>query len=109
MKKFWNLMLAALVIIGATACTENYENIENAESFSFYAEIGDDTRATIEKDGDVWKTTFEGGEILMVNGYKFTNTKMMLYFLAHHFCISIIINIFEITLSYLFNNFFIFL
>ena len=75
MKKFWNLMLAALVIIGATACTENYENIENAESFSFYAEIGDDTRATIEKDGDVWKTTFEGGETLMVNGYKFTNTK----------------------------------
>lgn len=75
MKKFWNLMLAALVIIGATACTENYENIENAESFSFYAEIGDDTRATIDKVGNEWKTTFEGGEILMVNGYTFTNTK----------------------------------
>lgn len=74
MKKFWNLMLAALVIIGATACTENYENIENAESFSFYAEIGDDTRATIEKDGDVWKTTFEGKETLKVNEYTFTNT-----------------------------------
>lgn len=74
MKKFWNLMLAALVIIGATACTENYEGVDVAESLSFYAEIGDDTRATIEKDGDVWKTTFEGGEILMVNGYKFTNT-----------------------------------
>ena len=74
MKKFWNLMLAALVIIGATACTENYEGVDVAESLSFYAEIGDDTRATIEKDGDVWKTTFEGGEILMVNGYKFTSS-----------------------------------
>ena len=74
MKKFWNLMLAALVIIGAAACTENYEGVDVAESLSFYAEIGDDTRATIEKDGDVWKTTFEGGEILMVNGYTFTNT-----------------------------------
>ena len=29
MKKFWNLMLAALVIIGAAACTENNENVEN--------------------------------------------------------------------------------
>ena len=75
MKKFWNLMLAALVIIGATACTENYEGVDVAESLSFYAEIGDDTRATIDKVGNEWKTSFEGGEILMVNGYKFTNTK----------------------------------
>ena len=29
MKKFWNLMLAALVIFGAVACTEN-DGVENA-------------------------------------------------------------------------------
>ena len=75
MKKFWNLMLAALVIIGAAACTENYESVDVAESLSFYAEIGDDTRAYIEKDGEQWKTTFEGDETLYVDGFPFTNTK----------------------------------
>ena len=75
MKKFWNLMLAALVIIGAAACTENYEGVDVAESLSFYAEIGDDTRAYIEKDGEQWKTTFEGDETLYVDGFPFTNTK----------------------------------
>lgn len=74
MKKFWNLMLAALVIIGAAACTENYEGVDVAESLSFYAEIGDDTRAYIEKDGEQWKTTFEGNETLYVNDFAFTNT-----------------------------------
>lgn len=77
MKKFWNLMLAALVIIGATACTENYENIENAESFSFYAEIGDDTRAYIaDENGDkTWETKWELGDKLYVNDtYEFVCT-----------------------------------
>lgn len=74
MKKFWNLMLAALVIIGAAACTENYEGVDVAESLSFYAEIGDDTRAYVEKDGEQWKTTFEGNETLYVNDFAFTNT-----------------------------------
>ena len=74
MKKFWNLMLAALVIIGAAACTENYEGVDVVESLSFYAEIGDDTRAYIEKDGEQWKTTFEGNETLYVNDFPFTNT-----------------------------------
>ena len=74
MKKFWNLMLAALVIIGATACTENYENIEKAEGFSFYANFAD-TRATIEKDGESWKTVWELGDKLYVNGtYEFVCT-----------------------------------
>ena len=68
MKKFWNLMLAALVIIGAAACTENNENIEKVQEagLSFYAEIVNGTRATIEKDGDVWNTTWEGNETLLV-------------------------------------------
>ena len=75
MKKFWNLMLAALVIIGAAACTENYESIEKAEGFSFYAEIVNDTRATIEKDGESWKTVWELGDKLYVNDtYEFVCT-----------------------------------
>ena len=78
MKKFWNLMLAALVIIGAAACTENNESVDVVESLSFYAEIGnDDTRAYIaDEDGDKkWTTVFEGEETLYVNDeYAFKNT-----------------------------------
>ena len=72
MKKFWNLMLAALVIIGATACTENYDGIEkaqNTEGFSFYAEVvNDGTRAYIDnEDGDkTWNTVWEQGDKLIV-------------------------------------------
>ena len=69
MKKIWNLMLVALVMLGAAACTETDSSIEaNVEKsgFSFYAEIGGDTRATIEKDGDVWKTAWELGDKLYV-------------------------------------------
>lgn len=77
MKKFWNLMLAALVIIGAAACTENYESIEKAEGFSFYAEIVNDTRATIaDENGDkTWETKWELGDKLYVNDtYEFVCT-----------------------------------
>ena len=76
MKKFWNLMLAALVIIGAAACTENNENVQEA-AFSFYAEIVNDTRATIaDEDGDkTWETKWELGDKLYVNGtYEFVCT-----------------------------------
>ena len=79
MKKFWNLMLAALVIIGAAACTENNENVEKAQeaAFSFYAEIVNDTRATIaDEDGDkTWETKWELGDKLYVNDtYEFVCT-----------------------------------
>lgn len=69
MKKFWNLMLVALVIIGAAACTENYENVEKAEGFSFYAEVVNGTRATIaDENGDkTWETKWELGDKLYVN------------------------------------------
>ena len=76
MKKFWNLMLAALVIIGAAACTENNENVQEA-GFSFYAEIVNDTRATIaDEDGDkTWETKWELGDKLYVNDtYEFVCT-----------------------------------
>lgn len=67
MKKFWNLMLAALVIFGAVACTENQEeNVQQEAGVSFYAKFADDTRAVIEKDGDVWNTKWENGDVLTV-------------------------------------------
>ena len=67
MKKFWNLMLAALVIFGAVACTENQEeNVQQEAGVSFYAKFADDTRAVIEKDGDVWNTKWENGDELTV-------------------------------------------
>ena len=84
MKKFWNLMLAALVIFGAVACTENQEeNVPQAELkpvLSFVANIAnDETRVdTVEEDG-VWKTVWSENETLIVYGpgteeYEFTLT-----------------------------------
>ncbi|MBO7262452.1 MAG: hypothetical protein J6U95_05920 [Alistipes sp.] len=87
MKKFWNLMLAALVIFGAVACTENQEeNIPQEEQkavLSFVANIAnDETRTYMEQEGNVWKTKWNGDETLYVYNYEFsddtfefTNTK----------------------------------
>ena len=68
MKKIWNLMLVALVMLGAAACTEKDVNVDANENagFSFYAEVAEATRATIEKDGDVWKTAWELNDKLYV-------------------------------------------
>lgn len=70
MKKIWNLMLVALVILGAAACTENVDSVDlKSEGVSFYATIGDeDTRAYIEdENGDKkWDTVWEDGDILDV-------------------------------------------
>ena len=91
MKKFWNLMLAALVIFGAVACTENQEeNIDVNEQkavLSFVANIAnDDTRVDLEEvevevEGEkksVWNTVWSENETLIVYGpndekYTFTN------------------------------------
>ena len=76
MKKFWNLMLVALVVmLGATACTETDENVDAKQEagISFYATFGDeDTRAYIDDaDGDkTWTTIWEEGDTLKV-----TNTE----------------------------------
>ena len=86
MKKFWNLMLVALVILGATACAETKEsvNVKNgSEGLSFYAEISNDaTRADLEYDEEnkVWNTVWEGDETIAVkdaNGtiFNFSNTE----------------------------------
>ncbi|MBR4952132.1 MAG: hypothetical protein IKY56_03960 [Alistipes sp.] len=84
MKKFWNLMLAALVIFGAVACTENQEeNVPQAELkpvLSFVANIAnDDTRVNTVEENGVWKTVWSANETLIVYGpgteeYEFTLT-----------------------------------
>lgn len=86
MKKFWNLMLVALVMFGAAACTETDPSLEkeNTESagLSFYAEITRDaTRADLEYDAEnrVWNTVWEGNETIVVTldgvSYDFTNSE----------------------------------
>ncbi|MBQ8852852.1 MAG: hypothetical protein IJZ67_00935 [Alistipes sp.] len=82
MKKIFNLILAALVIIGAAACTKSDEIVDQTqqgEGLSFYAEIvNGDTRAYIDDtDGDkTWNTIWENGDQVSVRGagktYTFT-------------------------------------
>ena len=72
MKKIFNLILAALVIIGAAACTKSEEIVDQTqqgEGLSFYAEIvNGDTRAEIVKVGDkVWNTIWEEGDNVYVS------------------------------------------
>ena len=82
MKKFWNLMLVALVMLGAAACTETNESVDaSKESLSFYAEISNDaTRADLEYDeqNKNWKTVWEGNETIVVKNasqvYNFVNS-----------------------------------
>ena len=84
MKKFWNLMLVALVMLGAAACTENNDSVDvKAEGLSFYAEISNDaTRADLEYDAEnkVWNTVWEGNETIVVKdaaskAYIFVNSE----------------------------------
>ena len=80
MKKIFNLILAALVIIGAASCTKNEEvAYQGGEGLSFYAEIvNGDTRAYIDDtDGDkTWNTIWEKDDQVSVRGagktYTFT-------------------------------------
>lgn len=72
MKKFWNLMLAALVVLGAVACSENGDELTpqvEREGLSFEATIiMDDTRTSLEKDetSGKWNTVWSGNETLVV-------------------------------------------
>ena len=75
MKKFWNLMLAALVIFGAVACTENQEeNIPEAKKepvLSFVANIDvDETRTDLKEVDGEWTTVWSGDDILYVYNYE---------------------------------------
>ena len=70
MKKIFNLILAALVIIGAASCTKNEEiAYQGGEGLSFYAEIvNGDTRAYIEKgEGTTWNTIWVNGDVISVS------------------------------------------
>lgn len=76
MKKFWSLMLVALVTLGAAACSEKDENVDTKQeaTVSFYAEFADDTRADLVANGEKsWKTTFTNGDVLTVGGFEFTH------------------------------------
>lgn len=84
MKKFWNLMLVALVMLGAAACTENNDSVDvKAEGLSFYAEISNGaTRADLAYDEEtkMWNTVWEGNETIVVKdaaskAYNFVNSE----------------------------------
>ncbi len=92
MEKFCKLMLVALVMFGAAACTKSEPSIdkENGEQagLSFYAEIVNNaTRADLEYDADnkVWNTVWEGNEAIqavhydndgsILGEYEFTNSE----------------------------------
>ena len=81
MKKFWNLMLAALVVLGAVACTETDENLDAPKGLSFEATIDlEETRADVvfNEDTGKWDTVWTGNETLTVKSgwtvYDFKNS-----------------------------------
>ena len=84
MKKFWNLMLAALVVLGAVACTETGENLDSApqqQGLSFEATIDlAETRADVvfNEESGKWNTVWTGNETLTVKSgwtiYDFKNS-----------------------------------
>ena len=85
MRKFFNMIIAALVIMGAAACTNSdYITEVNtpAEGISFYADAAM-TRVDLayDEDAKVWNTVWEGNETLVVvdtqaqTSYEFTNTE----------------------------------
>ena len=85
MRKFFNMIIAALVIMGAAACTNSdYITEVNtpAEGISFYADAAM-TRVDLayDEDAKVWNSVWEGNETLVVvdtqaqTSYEFTNTE----------------------------------
>ena len=72
MKKIFNLILAALVIMGAAACTKSDEIVDQtqqSEGLSFYAEIvNGNTRAYIDDTDDdkTWNTVWENEDKVSV-------------------------------------------
>ena len=83
MKKFWNLLVAVLVVMGAVACTENYENVDGTmeQGLSFRATINlDETRSDVvfNEATEKWNTVWTGDETLNVRvglrSYQFTNS-----------------------------------
>lgn len=81
MKKFWNLMLAALVVLGAVACTETGENLDAPKGLSFEATIDlAETRADVvfNEGTGKWDTVWTGNETLTVKSgwtvYDFKNS-----------------------------------
>ena len=75
MKKFWNLMLAALVIFGAVACTEKEVAPEQNAGMSIYATINaEQTRVDVVQDENYdtnkkWNTIWTAGDMLEVYSF----------------------------------------
>lgn len=72
MKKFFSLMLVALVMLGVTACEQDVTiDTPKSEGLSFYAEIAmtraDLEQGTNENGNVVWNTIWEVGDELAVN------------------------------------------
>lgn len=77
MKKFWNLILAICVILGAVACTNEGADISDKDGFSFIATI-EHTRADIVNNNGTWQTVWSGNDTLYVTSdkgdFSFTNS-----------------------------------
>ena len=71
MKKFWNLLLAVVVMFGVTACTDYSSDYwgTTEEGFYFTADI-EHTRADMVKNDGIWQTVWSGDDKLYVTSDK---------------------------------------
>ena len=80
MKKFWNLMFAALVAMGAVACTEddNSVNTGGDDTVSFEAVVAN-YDAEAEGANELWQGVWTGKETITITynetTYAFTNSE----------------------------------
>ena len=79
MRRFVNILVAAVALFGFAACTTDNTGA-GVDSLSFYAAVENyDVRLALEQNGEQWKSTWEGGEQLAVTAdeqtyFVFTNT-----------------------------------
>ena len=79
MKKIFNLMVAAVALLGFVACEKSNSDIAG-QGVSFYASIDtQESRLAMTQNGNVWNSAWEGDESLTLtadyeNYYIFTNT-----------------------------------
>ena len=71
MKKFWNLLLAVVVMFGVTACTDYSSDYwgNTEEGFYFTADI-EHTRADMVNNDGIWQTVWSGNDKLYVTSDK---------------------------------------
>ena len=66
MRRFVNILVAAVALMGCVAC--NTDNTDVAvDSVSFYAAVdAQQSRLALEQDGQQWNSVWQGGEQLAV-------------------------------------------